>query len=63
MAKSLKNLFKINTRKTSLGTSGEQGTGLGLILCNEFVEKHNGQIKVESKPGKGSTFSFNLTLV
>lgn len=42
------------------GTKGEKGTGLGLILCKEFVEKHRGNICAESEPGKGSTFKFTL---
>lgn len=44
------------------GTSGENGSGLGLMLCQDFIEKNGGKITVESKPGKGSQFSFRLTL-
>lgn len=54
------NLFMIDKNVTTLGTQGEQGTGLGLILCKEFVEKHGGLISVDSEQGKGSTFHFNL---
>jgi two-component system, sensor histidine kinase and response regulator len=52
-------LFKMNGPHT-VGTWNEQGTGLGLLLCKEFVEMHGGNIWIESKPGKGSTFKFTL---
>jgi signal transduction histidine kinase len=56
----LDNLFNIGSVKTTLGTKNEQGTGLGLILVNEFVHKHNGKIWVESEEGKGTKISFTL---
>jgi PAS domain S-box-containing protein len=56
----LDNLFKIESNISVPGTNRENGTGLGLILCKEFVEKHHGEIFVESEPGKGSTFTFSL---
>jgi PAS domain S-box-containing protein len=53
-------LFRIDENYSTPGTNNEKGTGLGLILCKEFVEKHNGQIWAESEVGKGSVFSFTL---
>jgi PAS domain S-box-containing protein len=59
----LRKLFCIDENSSTLGTQNEKGTGLGLILCNEFMEKHSGSIEVESEPGKGSVFSFELISV
>ena len=56
------NLFKISSKHTTSGTSGEKGTGLGLKLCKEFVNLNSGQIWVESKYGEGSTFCFTVPL-
>jgi signal transduction histidine kinase len=61
-AKDLKRLFKIEENFTTIGTEKEPGFGLGLVLSKEFIEKNNGQIKVKSKPGEGSTFIFTLPL-
>jgi len=55
-------LFDISTNITLLGTADEKGSGLGLVLCKEFVEKLGGNIWVESEIGKGSNFKFNLPL-
>jgi PAS domain S-box-containing protein len=56
----IKRLFSSDTTITSLGTNNEKGTGLGLILCKEFVEKHLGKIWVESEKDQGSTFYVSL---
>ncbi len=58
--KQLDNLFRLESNVTMPGTSEEKGTGLGLILCKEFVDMHNGKIWATSKPKEGSTFSFTL---
>ena len=55
-------LFRIDSKVTSHGTDNEEGTGLGLILCKEFVEKQGGTIWAISEVGKGSTFTFTLPL-
>jgi len=53
-------LFAIDKNTSTQGTEGETGTGLGLVLCKEFIEKNDGSIWVESTLGKGSVFSFVL---
>lgn len=58
--KNLSKLFRIDQNFTTRGTANEKGSGLGLILCQEFVNRHGGRIWVESEPGKGSRFSFTI---
>lgn len=53
-------LFRIDVKFSNIGTSGETGTGLGLMICKDFVEKNNGTIWVESEPHVGSRFTFTL---
>jgi signal transduction histidine kinase len=55
-------LFLLNEKTNRKGTEGEPSTGLGLLLCKEFIEKHNGKILVESEEGKGSTFSITIPM-
>jgi signal transduction histidine kinase/ligand-binding sensor domain-containing protein len=59
-AENLQKLFHIDVKFKSKGTKGETGTGLGLILCKEFVEKNGGKIWAESKEGEGSSFYFTI---
>jgi len=54
----IKKLFIIDKNVMTQGTEGETGSGLGLVLCKEFIEKNDGHIQVESKLGEGSVFSF-----
>ena len=55
------NLFLVDNKHSRIGTAGEQGSGLGLIVCKELVEKHGSTLRVESEEGKGSRFWFSLS--
>ncbi|MFY8160251.1 MAG: hybrid sensor histidine kinase/response regulator [Candidatus Kapaibacteriota bacterium] len=59
----LKHIFDIGSKHTSLGTANEKGSGLGLVLCKEFIEKMSGRIFVDSEYGQGTTFYFTLPMV
>ena len=56
----IRKLLEKNTAITQRGTEKEKGTGLGLLICKEFIEKNGGQLQINSEPGKGSTFSFSI---
>jgi len=60
--KGLNSLFRIGENVSMPGTNNERGTGLGLILCRDFVEKHGGTIRAESETGMGSRFYFTMPL-
>ena len=55
-------LFNANEVVSSPGTTGESGSGLGLVICKEFLKRNKGTISVESEPGNGSTFMVTLPL-
>ncbi len=59
----IEKIFRIDAKIKSKGTDNEEGTGLGLILCKEFIDKHNGSIEVKSELNKGSIFTFRLPVV
>jgi len=56
----MQRIFEIGSNRTKPGTRSEKGTGIGLLLCKEFVEKNGGKLWAESETGKGSTFKFTL---
>lgn len=56
----LKDMFNVDNSSSQKGTEGEKGTGLGMVLCKEFVEKMGGQIWIESKPGGGTSVFFTV---
>lgn len=53
-------ILKIDSRKQRAGTAGETGSGFGLLLCEDFVQRHGGRLYWASSPGEGSTFGFTL---
>jgi len=55
-------IFDINSNFIGSGTNNEKGSGLGFLICQEFVKKHNGEIRIESKEGIGSLFSFTIPI-
>lgn len=59
-AEMVENLFRLDVQTNRTGTNNEPSTGLGLILCKEFVEKHGGKIWIESEEGKGTTFNISF---
>ena len=56
----IEKLFSLGDQNSTRGTKGEKGTGLGLLLCHDLLDKNGGEIIVTSEPGKGSKFAFNL---
>lgn len=58
----MENIFNLHSQASRRGTANERGTGLGLTLCKEFIEKHGGSIQVLSKVDSGTTFTFTIPL-
>ncbi len=56
------NLFKVDVHYTSFGTNNEEGSGLGLLICKDFIERNGGELWFESKQGEGSIFSFSIPI-
>lgn len=54
------NIFKLDSKSSRVGTNGEPGSGLGLIVCKELLEKHNSKLSIDSEEGKGSRFWFTI---
>jgi signal transduction histidine kinase len=59
-AEQINNLYRLDRKTTRRGTAGESGSGLGLIVCKELIEKHGSTLHIESEEGKGSRFWFEI---
>lgn len=62
-AKDLDKIFRMDVQYSTAGTMDEKGTGLGLMLCKEIVEKHGGSIEIKSEPGRGTDVTFSLKAI
>ncbi|MDH4247700.1 MAG: HAMP domain-containing histidine kinase, partial [Deltaproteobacteria bacterium] len=62
-ADQLARLFQMGKENTTLGTNGEKGTGLGLALCRDLMMRQGSELKVQSAPGQGATFTFALPII
>jgi len=60
--KKISAIFEMDKRTNTVGTEKEQGTGLGLVLCKDFIDRLGGKIWVKNIPNNGSTFTFSLPL-
>ena len=58
--KTMDSIFSIGNQVRRRGTENEPSSGLGILLCKEFIDQHQGEISIKSKPGQGSTFSFTM---
>jgi signal transduction histidine kinase len=59
-AEQINSIFRLGATRSCPGTVGEQGSGLGLLVCKDLLDKHGAALRIESRPGEGAAFSFEI---